>query len=51
MFVGTMRRRARRSGGMPCAAVMSSVPRIVHFPRLEARMTMGEMVDSRARLR
>ena len=30
---------------------MSSVPRMVHFPRFEASMTMGEMGDSRARLR
>lgn len=27
------------------------VPRIVVRPRLEARITMGEMLDSRARLR
>lgn len=49
--VGMMRRRARRSGGMPCAATMSSVPRMVHMPRFEARMTTGDMRDSRARLR
>lgn len=36
---------------MPCGAVMSSVPRMMVLPRLEARMTMGEMEDSRARLR
>ena len=36
---------------MPWAAMRSSVPRIVVWPRLEARMTMGEIVDSRARLR
>src|ERR1700722_4505241 len=46
-----MRSRARRSGGMPWAATMSSVPRIVHMPRFEARMTIGEIRDSRARFR
>ena len=51
MVVGMIRIRARRSGGMPWAAIMSSVPRIVHLPRFEARMTIGEMGDSKARLR
>ena len=51
VMVGIMITRATRSGGMPWAATSSSVPRIVHFPRFEARMTMGEIDDSRARLR
>lgn len=49
--VGIMSRRARRSGGTPCAPVMSCVPLMTVLPRLEARMTMGEIGDSRARLR
>jgi len=36
---------------MPCAAVRSVAPRMGMRPRLEARMTMGERGDSRARLR
>ena len=46
-----IRRRARRSDGRPWAAVISPVPRMTVLPRLEARITMGEMEDSRARLR
>lgn len=48
----------RRSGGIPCAerrpgsfASVEPVPRMVVTPRLEARITMGEMLDSSARLR
>ena len=51
MVVGMIRILARRSGGIPCAATISSVPRIVHLPRFEARMTIGEMGDSKARFR
>lgn len=50
-WVGMMRSRARRSGGMPWAALMSSVPRMTVFPRFEARITIGEIDDSRARFK
>lgn len=50
-WVGMIRRRARRSEGIPWAATMSSVPRMTVLPRLEARITIGEIDDSRARLR
>lgn len=56
--VGMMRSLARRSGGMPCAEMrpgsfesVEPVPRMVVWPLLDARMTMGDMLDSSARFR
>mmetsp|Transcript_17233 Transcript_17233/g.53444 ORF Transcript_17233/g.53444 Transcript_17233/m.53444 type:complete len:241 (+) Transcript_17233:100-822(+) len=43
-------KRSSRSTGMPCGDCMS-VPRMVHTPRLVAKMTMGARLDSSARLR
>ena len=39
---------SRRSTGTPCGA-MISVPRIVHIPRLVAKITMGARLLSSAR--
>lgn len=48
-----MRRRARRSGGIPCAegGVVGDAPRIWVRPRFDARITMGEIEDSKARVK